>query len=611
MLNKDGQLDTLEKEPAFPIDTVPPVPRYQILTAHGGEKNYRLNPTCQAASVDPAADPDWWIGFNKRVNVHAYTALKGDILVSPNLRVLTSWDHNLEHRIMIRQRTENDKVQQDIQMELCRSSVLYWFNTFVWTKDPRLDIKVIPFVTYPFQDTLIRRILWAVQNKKTHLIEKSREMGATWVVEAVATYTAIFYPHSSNYQFSLTEADVDDYTENSLLGKSRFIIEKLPSWMRGGWAERRQGIDKSMMIRLPDTGSVIQGKLTGGTAGVGGRATWSLYDEFAVLGQKDPNKDKAAMQAAASLADSQIILSTPRGSGNEFAKMAKHPQIEKSSLHWTQHPLKSTHWAVVERSRPIYNDERWASEQEISYEVSTQGRVYPEFTSRSFSEDKWSHVQTSAYYEYDPMYPVYAAIDFGIADPTVILFCQLKPAPTAFPNEDDQCLIVFDYESSPNKMKSYWIDRLQRRPYNYAAYIADMRSAVQKNDDLVTRKMTFAAAGIPLQGHGFKRNAIGPIDEVRTRLTMPGAVAIHERCTMVIEAFQSWAWDIDPVTGFPMNRKDPKHLYSDSMKAFAYLVDWLYYRTAKKEDSYSDSQDWNFKVMDNYPKEQSLPWVMR
>ena len=80
---------------------------------------------------------------------------------------------------------------------------------------------------------------------------------------------------------------------------------------------------------------------------------------------------------------------------------------------------------------------------------------------------------------------------------------------------------------------------------------------------------------------------------------------------MVIEAFQSWAWDIDPVTGFPMNRKDPKHLYSDSMKAFAYLVDWLYYRASKKGDSYADSADWDFRIMGQSKTEQSLPWVMR
>ena len=609
----DGQLDTLERDPLFAFDEVPEVPRYKILTAIGHEVSYKMAEDCAAYSIDPEEDPDWWIGFNKEVVVEKYTARPGEELTSPNLRLLTSWEDNLEHRILIQERCKDNKAQQDIQIELCKSSIIYWFNTFVWTKDPRLEQKVIPFVTYPFQDTLIRRILWAIVNKKTHLIEKSREMGATWIVEGIAVYVADFMPNSSNYQFSLTEADVDDYTENSLLGKSRFIIERLPSWMRFGWSERKQGIDKSMMVRLPENGSIIHGKLTGGSAGVGGRATWSIYDEFAVLGQKDPNKDKATMQAAASLADSQTILSTPRGSGNEFAKMAKHPTVEKSSLHWSQHPLKSKYWAIVERSRPIYNDERWAAEQEISYDVSTQGRVYPEFTSRSFRQGVWSHVQEGSYYEYDPAYPVYVAIDFGIADPTVLLFCQVKPIPSPWFSKEDQCLIVFDEESAPNKKKSYWTNRILRRQYNYAGYIADMRSAAAKNDDLVTRKQTFLNAGIRLEGHGYNRNAIGPIDEVRTRLTQPGAIAVNRKCVDTIESFQNWAWKIDQVTGYPMNTKDPSHKFSDHMKAFAYLVDWLYYKPSNRKDEYAADKDWDFRILDNAAghRPQKNPWAMR
>lgn len=601
--DQENTLLTMENSPVFAPDEIPEVPRYEILKAQGGELNFKLDPKCSAAKIDISSDPDWWIGFKKIAEVIPYPAKPGDILVEPNLRIKVSVEKNLEHRILVQERCRNDVKQQQIQEELCRSSILYWFNTFVWTKDPRLDIKVIPFVTYPFQDLLITRILWAIKNKKVKLIEKSREMGATWVVEGVAVYMAKYYPDSSNYQFSLNETDVDDYTENSLLGKGRFILNRLPVWMRGGWVERRSGVDKTMLIRLPETGSIIFGKLTGGTAGVGGRATSATYDEFAVLGQKDPGRDRATMQAAASLSDSQIILSTPRGSNNEFAKLAKHPSIEKSTLHWSEHPLKTPAWAIVERAKAIYNDERWASEQEISYEVSTQGRVYPEFVSRSFSKEKWSHIQRGKFYEHDPGYDVIAAIDFGVADPTVILFAQVKPAPLHFETQVDQCLVVFDMESAPNKRRDYWIQRLKRRieeyDYRYSHYIADMRSAVQRDDNLIERRQHYAEAGIRLVGHR-RRTAIEPIDIVRGRLELPGAVAVNQRtCYELIQGFQNWAWVIDPLTGLPMRREDPEHdENSHCMKAYAYLADWLYgKKKSSSSDDYRNSKEWNFKVL--------------
>ena len=67
---------------------------------------------------------------------------------------------------------------------------MLWVNMFCFTYDPRnlgnpsttglrKMPKVVPFVTWEFQDDVMRLAQWCIMNGVDGLIEKSREMGAS------------------------------------------------------------------------------------------------------------------------------------------------------------------------------------------------------------------------------------------------------------------------------------------------------------------------------------------------------------------------------------------------------------------------------------------------
>ena len=288
-----GNEITLWKD-ALPPESIPEYPTLSLRRAKGGETTYELDPNCEAARHSFK-----WQGWKYYAEVIEREAVEGELLREPNLRYIGDYEENIVYRAMTRIHADQDDAYQMLQFYFCRSSILYFINTFCYTYDPRSEEKHLPFVTYPFQSEIITWIIWLIKKKKTGIVEKSREQGLSWMLEAVSVWLILFVPASTAYQLSLSEESVDNYTPDSLLGKIRYILKNLPPWLRGGWSERAKEIDKKMMIKIPDSDSLVIGQLTKSTAGVGGRSMFAVYDEFAIV-----KEDRAALQASASLASS-------------------------------------------------------------------------------------------------------------------------------------------------------------------------------------------------------------------------------------------------------------------------------------------------------------------
>lgn len=565
-------------ENPIPIDKIPEYPTYKLKTSTGKEWTYDL--------VEEA---------NGFLSVKRRRSEEGEILRQSDLRYIADWNDNLLYRANIIRNAKDNPAYQQLQIEFCRSNILYFANTFCWTFDTRLDNATVPMTTYPFQDDMLTWSLKLIRDKETGLIEKSRDMGATWMMELVAVYMTIFFSGNTDYQMSLREEDVDDRTDDSLLGKYRFIVRNLPEWMRGGWKEKSAD-DTKMTIKIPQTGSKIKGQLTMGTSGRGGRATRAFNDEFAFV--EDADK---VMKSLGALSPSGLYLSTPNGMGNEFYHMAQRPGVLKKTLHWSLHPMKNPEWARKERSRVIYNDERWSQEHEICYETSTQGRVYSEFVSFTASDNDWCHIQTDPFYEYDPNYDVYVGLDFGMADPTSAVFAQIKPAPPHFFNYTRKTLVFIDEYEEANKVVDEWADVFKKRQlekkYQYNDFVGDFRSGNQRDSTGKTWIYYLGQHGIDVKGKYNTEQA--PIMEVKKLLRTPGAFAINpHKCPNLVKAFQNWAYPVDRLTRLVKTGSKPNHdNWSHSMKATCYLVDYLMDKEKTQERKKLARPDWNYKVI--------------
>ena len=165
-------------------------------------------------------------------------------------------------------------------------------------------------------------------------------MGASWMVLYVYTWYWLFVPNSDFRVGSRKEDFVDKIGDmDTLLEKVRFCIEALPIWMRP------EGFSASehatyMKIRNPVNQNTIIGESANAHFGSGGRRKSIFLDEFA---KWDQSVSYAAWTATADITKCRLVTSTPVGSGNKFAELARgtKEKIKKVTLHWTLHPEKN------------------------------------------------------------------------------------------------------------------------------------------------------------------------------------------------------------------------------------------------------------------------------
>lgn len=223
----------------------------------------------------------------------------------------------------------------DYQQQLfiaCKRDILFFANTFLWVYEPRQSM-VYPFITYPFQDRTIA-VMSRDIGKRDMGIEKSRDMGATWVFLSVFFHEWIFKKRRAFGLVSRTEDLVDKRDDpDTLMWKIDFHLLNLPGWMvppvnRG-----------KLSLKNLSTNSTITGYSATADVGRGGRKTAFGMDEMAAFRIDDGYAVWASTQH---VTDCRIAVSTPKGLAGVFADTLSNKQSEmtKISMHWSEHPQK-------------------------------------------------------------------------------------------------------------------------------------------------------------------------------------------------------------------------------------------------------------------------------
>ena len=221
---------------------------------------------------------------------------------------------------------------------MCAADPLFYINAFCWTHDPRLEaLSTVPFITWgEYQDEAILSILGAI-GKEDLLIEKSRDMGATWLLLVCFDWAWRFRPGQSFLVVSRNEDYVDKPgNPKSLFWKLDFLhdVKRLPTWMLpAGWSEKCR---TRMHIENPENGSVIDGESTTGDVARGDRRTAIMLDEFSAFEVGDGYR---ALSSTRDVTRSRLFNGTPQGANNAFYEMTKKVPV-KLRLHWSQHPEK-------------------------------------------------------------------------------------------------------------------------------------------------------------------------------------------------------------------------------------------------------------------------------
>lgn len=261
----------------------------------------------------------------------------------------------------------------------------HWCNTY----DPRNAGTGVParmpFILFQRQDDLVQFLQSCLIDEESGLIEKCRDMGATWVCAAFSVWLWMFWPGASVGWGSRKEQLVNKIGDpDSIFEKMRMLVRGIPRefWPRG------LSVDDHMTYMKfvnPENGATITGE-SGDNIGRGGRKLIYFKDESAHYVR--PEKIEAA------LADNtrvQIDISSVNGLGNVFHRRresgvdwspglaAEKGRTRIFIMDWRDHPAKTDEWYNARKSKAEFDGllHIFAQEVDRNYSASVDGTIIP------------------------------------------------------------------------------------------------------------------------------------------------------------------------------------------------------------------------------------------
>lgn len=221
-----------------------------------------------------------------------------------------------------------------------------WINHWCDTYNPRRAAdKWMPFVFFAKQAQLIEFFEALRRDQESGLIEKARDMGATWVACAYCVWCLKYIPNDAIGWGSRKEALVDKIGDpDSIFEKMALIIKRLPPEMQ---PKATRG---SLKIINTENGSIIAGE-GGDNIGRGGRKAMYYVDEAAHV--ERPELIEAALGDNTNV---RIDISSVNGLGNVFHRRREAGEVWYPGakipkgvprifiMDWRDHPEKTQEW---------------------------------------------------------------------------------------------------------------------------------------------------------------------------------------------------------------------------------------------------------------------------
>lgn len=272
----------------------------------------------------------------------------------------TGWPLHLDHAENARVRAEllerglRSPRERALQVEACRRSPAWFVAHFGWTFLVReVDAEGrtvqprkahVPFIPWACQVRAINELIESIESGRDVLVDKSRDMGASWICGAfLPSWYFLFVPDSQSLLTSRVEPLVDRRGDpDAIMWKLDYVHGRLPAWLLpcakddiapGG--EHRQ----HLILRNPANGATVTGQATTEHIGRAGRRTFVLLDEMAAM-----DNQAALWRSAADTTSCRIANSTPIGTGKEFSRLRTQgletgsPRVVR--LTYEEHPQK-------------------------------------------------------------------------------------------------------------------------------------------------------------------------------------------------------------------------------------------------------------------------------
>lgn len=303
----------------------------QLLKNYGPVLDKMARPLQKPSLKEPFPDiPDFW------------TDPKTGLIVPKRKEANVQW------RIDLLNRAENDEGMQKDLLAACAESILFWINAFAITYhqfDVAPDGQRIesehpnqPMITWPIQDELFDIFEECLATGQDILLDKARDMGASWCCIDFLHWLMLFRKEPCELLEMSRNEDYVDKPGNmkALFQKHDKINEFLPDWMRPPDCFRGQKNRSHMHWYNPITGSTQDGESTTKHAARGDRRLIGFLDEFGAV------QNGAAMRAASRDACLMRIINSTSVPGSEYNKWRsdKTANIKVFIMPFWEHPEK-------------------------------------------------------------------------------------------------------------------------------------------------------------------------------------------------------------------------------------------------------------------------------
>ncbi len=247
---------------------------------------------------------------------------------------------NLVFRQELMRKVTVDPEYAGFMRAACRVDPFFYIASFAFTVNPARahPRKKVPFVLYPFQEKGVDLIFDSLEQGFDVSVEKSRQMGASWLFSLVIQYCWLFRPGQNFLMLSRSDEYVDRSNEpKSLFYKLDFINANLPKWLLPvGWDKKRHRFVKRMIN--PANGNTVVGEATTEDSGRGGTFTAVLHDEFGAC-----DVGMGILKSTRAATSTRWFNSTPKGTGNAHYRIVQlsrqNPQqVKPLRFHWSDHP---------------------------------------------------------------------------------------------------------------------------------------------------------------------------------------------------------------------------------------------------------------------------------
>lgn len=270
-----------------------------------------------------------------------------------HLKVPRNRVQNIKFRMHLLRRCQESVPARRALLHACREDCLFFINVFCFIFEPRA-MKTYTWTTWAFQDDYITAVLAAIEGQYDANTTKSRDMGATWMLCAVVCWLWLFKKNGTYLMVSRNANLVDSENPDSLFWKIDFLLKHLPGWMKPAKPARRD-----MHFGNPEMNSTINGVATTSGAGIGGRCTAMVVDEFSRI----PTTEAVnILQGTADTTRCRLFNYTFWGPLNHPSyDLADRPDVKQLKMHWTLHPEKAAglYHFDNELKRPVVDDKAY------------------------------------------------------------------------------------------------------------------------------------------------------------------------------------------------------------------------------------------------------------